>query len=314
MHPAASVIFFTSLSGLGYGLIVALSVATLLGLIDAGPRVLAIGLFSGMVIAAFGLSLSLLHLGHPERAWRALSQWRSSWLSREGVLAIAAFVPTFAVCALLFFHRASVDSALVSGLLITSILLSLATVFATAMIYRSLRSIDAWFNPWVPFAYLSLALSSGFVLASAYTTSFGGGSAAVIKIAFLLVLVSAGIKLAYWSSIKRSKARSNTASALGIDKLKAARQFVAPHTQENYLMQEMGYQIARKHADKLRKMSIGIGFVVVLLLLLPGSLGMQQFNLFCLWLAVLAGMVGIIIERWLFFAEAKHSVMLYYGR
>ena len=314
MHPAASVIFFTSLSGLGYGLIVALGVATLLGLIDSGPRVLAIGLFSGMVIAGFGLSLSLFHLGHPERAWRALSQWRSSWLSREGVLAIAAFVPTFAVCVLLFFQRASLDSALVSGLLIAGILLSLATVFATAMIYRSLRSIDAWFNPWVPFGYLSLALSSGFILASAYTTSFGGGSASVTKIAFLLVLVSAGIKLAYWSSIRRSKATSNAATALGIDKLKAARQFVAPHTQENYLMQEMGYQIARKHADKLRKMSIGIGFVVVLLLLVPGSLGMQQFNLFCLWLAVLAAMVGIIIERWLFFAEAKHSVMLYYGR
>ena len=314
MHPAASVIFFTSLSGLGYGLIVALSVATLFELTSLDARTLATGLFVGMVIAAFGLSLSLFHLGHPERAWRALSQWRSSWLSREGVLAIAAFVPTVAACFILFFQPARENSGLVHGLLIASIVLSLATVFATAMIYRSLRSIDAWFNPWVPFAYLSLALSSGFVLASAYATSFGGEPGGLPKIAFGLVIVSAIIKLLYWASIRRSQPTSNAASALGMKGIKSASQFVAPHTQENYLMQEMGFQIARKHAEKLRKISIAVGFVAVLILLLPVLLETQKFNVVCLWLAVFAGMLGIVIERWLFFAEAKHTVMLYYGR
>jgi DMSO reductase anchor subunit len=31
-------------------------------------------------------------------------------------------------------------------------------------------------------------------------------------------------------------------------------------------------------------------------------------------LAALSGISGIAIERWLFFAEATHTAMLYYGR
>ena len=314
MHPAASVIFFTSLSGLGYGLIVALSMAHLLALGALPPKVLASGLFVGMVIAAFGLSLSLFHLGHPERAWRALSQWRSSWLSREGVLALLAFLPTLCAVGLLFVKPSSYDSGLLRILLIASVVLSLATVFATAMIYRSLRTIDAWFNGWVPPGYLSLALSSGFVLASAYVASFGADLGALPGVAFTLVVVSALIKFSYWRSIKTKTPTSTAATALGVNGAKSVAQFIAPHTQDNYLLQEMGYQIARNHADKLRKICIFCGFAAVLLLLVPGIFAANQFVSVCLWLAVVAAMLGIFIERWLFFAEAKHSVTLYYGR
>src|SRR5579863_2444027 len=94
MHPSGSVIWFTTLSGAGYGLLF------LLGLLAGTPLLpdsrwfacaaLAVGL--GLVTA--GLVSSTLHLGHPERAWRAFSQWRSSWLSREGVAAVASYAPT----------------------------------------------------------------------------------------------------------------------------------------------------------------------------------------------------------------------------
>ena len=78
--------------------------------------------------------------------------------------------------------------------------------------------------------------------------------------------------------------------------------------------QEMGYRVARKHADKLRLLCIGVGFVLTLLLLIPALSGSGQIALVCVWLAVIAVMFGIIVERWLFFAEAKHTVGLYYGR
>src|ERR1700743_1805297 len=100
MHPAYSVIFFTSASGGGYFLLVLLGVFGGLGVLppDAVLGLIAFGLAFAMLTA--GLLSSTFHLGHPERAWRAFSQWRSSWLSREGVLSVATYVPAglFAIC------------------------------------------------------------------------------------------------------------------------------------------------------------------------------------------------------------------------
>src|SRR4029450_10589919 len=135
MHPAPSIIIFTTLSGLGYGL------AALLGLGLLDPAALATGLAYLLALALIsgGLLSSTLHLGNPQRAWRALTQWRSSWLSREGVLAIASFAPLIS----------SAIAAWWAGRFIwfcglTGTGLALATVYCTAMIYASLKSVQAW--------------------------------------------------------------------------------------------------------------------------------------------------------------------------
>ena len=85
-----------------------------------------------------------------------------------------------------------------------------------------------------------------------------------------------------------------------------------PHTEENYLTHEMGFRIARKHARKLRALVLACGFslpalLAALALVLPSA------SAWASWFAVLIGMGGIFVERWLFFAEAKHAVMLFYG-
>ena len=314
MHPAASVIFFTSLSGLGYGLMIALSLSTLFQLDLLSSTALALGLFIGMSIAAFGLSLSLFHLGHPERAWRALSQWRSSWLSREGVLALLSFVPNSILIVALWTDVQTGNSGVTHLLLVLNVMLSVATIFATAMIYRSLRSITAWYTNWVPLGYLTLALASGFLFASAYSFSADGDAGSLPKWAFLWVAVAALVKLGYWRYLRVSAELSTPASAFGLTDVRAVKQFVAPHTQENYLLKEMGYQIGRKHANKLRKICLAVGFVVALLLLVPALNGAGQTALICSWFAVIAAMIGVVVERWLFFAEAKHTVGIYYGR
>ena len=93
MHPAYSVILVTTASGAGYGLLVWLGV---LSAIDALPADRWFG-FAGLALSlgliSVGLLASTFHLGHPERAWRAFLQWRSSWLSREGAAAVATYVP-----------------------------------------------------------------------------------------------------------------------------------------------------------------------------------------------------------------------------
>ena len=93
MHPAKSVIFFTTASGAGYGLLFWLGLYGSLGLLPAGTWFAVVGFGLALVLVTAGLISSTFHLGHPERAWRALSQWRSSWLSREGVAAIVTYVP-----------------------------------------------------------------------------------------------------------------------------------------------------------------------------------------------------------------------------
>src|SRR6056297_515942 len=132
MHPAYSVIFFTTASGAGYGLWIWLGLRTLLdGIPDrAAPGVTALVL--GGVLVTLGLLSSTFHLGHPERAWRAFSQWRSSWLSREGVAAILSYPPA------LVFTAGWYWKALPAGLLTlaayATIVLAVITVTCTAMI------------------------------------------------------------------------------------------------------------------------------------------------------------------------------------
>src|SRR5262245_16278734 len=93
MHPAYSVIVFTTASGAGYGLLFWLAILTVFDNLPPDPILGVVGLGTAFALITAGLLSSTAHLGRPERAWRAFSQWRTSWLSREGVAAIGTFVP-----------------------------------------------------------------------------------------------------------------------------------------------------------------------------------------------------------------------------
>lgn len=309
MHPSFSVIFFTTASGAGYGLLALLGVLAPLGLTpsDAAFGFVALGLALGGITA--GLVSSTFHLGHPERALRAFSQWRSSWLSREGVASVVTYVPAG------LFGIAWVFFGVVSAPLgVFAAIGAVVTVFCTAMIYRSLKPIQRWHNSWVMPNYLALALMTGALWLSALLQLFGASSRGVAWLTLVAILLAAALKLAYWRFIDTTASASTVASATGLGALGTVRLFEAPHTSENYLLKEMGFQIARKHAAKLRRIAILVAFVVpfVLALLPLFTIG---------WPAALAAILaaplatlGVLVERWLFFAEAKHAVTLYYGR
>jgi DMSO reductase anchor subunit len=92
MHPAYSIILFTAASGAGYGLLAAAGVYAALGLMPADRGLGLLVLCPALALVTAGLLSSTAHLGRPERAWRAFSQWRTSWLSREGVAALATYL------------------------------------------------------------------------------------------------------------------------------------------------------------------------------------------------------------------------------
>src|SRR5215471_2934961 len=100
MHPALSVIVFTTVSGAGYGLLAWLGVWAMAGWLPADRGLAAASLALSLGAITIGLLSSTLHLGRPERSWRAFSQWRSSWLSREGVSSVATYVPAVLFAAL----------------------------------------------------------------------------------------------------------------------------------------------------------------------------------------------------------------------
>jgi DMSO reductase anchor subunit len=308
VHPSFSVIFFTTASGAGYGLLALVGALAPLGIApsDAAFGFVALGLALGGVTA--GLVSSTFHLGHPERALRAFSQWRSSWLSREGVAAVVTYLPAglFGIFWVFF----GVVSAILGTLTAIG---SVVTVFCTAMIYRSLRPVQRWHNGWVVPNYGALALMTGALWLALLLRLFGTGKEGVTWLVLFAIILAAVLKLAYWRFIDTSASAGTAESATGLGALGKVRLLEAPHTSENYLLKEMGFQIARKHAAKLRRIAFLLAFALPFALsLVPLASSGWPAALAALLAAPLATF-GVLIERWLFFAEAKHAVTLYYG-
>lgn len=309
MNPAPSIIFFTVASGAGYGLLFWMGLLRPLGLVPqtAGFGVLAVGL--ALVLTMLGLLSSTAHLGRPERAWRALSQWRSSWLSREGICAIATFGP-----ATLFFLALAGQTdwlALPTGLIAAAG--AAVTVWCTGMIYASLPTIRQWHHPLVAPGYLLFGAFSGAALL-ATLTSFWGAAMAPAAIAAVLGAAAFVLKRAYWASVDAGPPLATMESATGLGFIGKVRVLDPPHTETNYLLREMAFRIGRVHAAKLRRIASVAGFAVPAgLLLLALATGGALAGLLAVVAAGLAA-VGLIAERWLMFAEATHTVALYYGQ
>ena len=289
MHPAPSVIIFTSLTGLGFGLLVFLG----LGLPDTSGLVAFVFFGIAYLLAIGGLISSTFHLGRPERAIKAFSQWRSSWLSREAWLAVASLLVMAIYGAGLVFldTRWGVLGVIGSAL-------SLATVFSTAMIYAQLKTVPRWNTALTPLLFITLALTGGAILSGSVDTA-------------LLMLISAGIvQIVYWINGDQALARSGTsmASATGLAAMGTVQAFEPPHTGTNYLLREFVHIVGRKHAAKLR---------VIALILMIGTPTLFLSLPFNHWLAlgaVATHIAGVFTSRWLFFAQAEHVVGLYYGK
>lgn len=289
MHPAPSVIFFTTFSGLGFGLLAWLGFGY--------PAVTGWTAFVFFVIAyamaVGGLLASTFHLGRPERAIKAFSQWRSSWLSREAWCAVGALVVMGVYGAGLVFLGTRFTALGILGAL-----LSMATVFTTSMIYTQLKTIPRWNMPITPIKFLSLSIAGGALMSGQ------------VMAALVLLLVAGGVQLITWTMGDKAFGASGTnmATATGLGGIGTVRAFEPPHTGTNYLLREFVHVVGRKHATKLRVISM------ILMVALPVVLLALPFSHWLALLAVISHVAGVLTARWLFFAEAEHVVGLYYGK
>jgi DMSO reductase anchor subunit len=288
MHPAPSIIAFSTFSGLGLGLLFWLG-------IDQTPPTgwVAFAFFAiGYALAVGGLISSTFHLGRPERALKAFTQWQTSWLSREAWAAVGALVTMGVYAFLLVFFGIHLAVLGVIGAA-----LCLATVYTTSMIYGQLKTVPRWNTALTSALFIALSLAGGALLSGRVT------------IALVLLLVAGAIQGLWWKTgdtrFKQSGTDMKTATGLG--NIGSVRAFESPHTGTNYLLNEMVYTVGRRHAQKLRMIAFLLMLVVpVFLLLLPYP---HVFGI----LALISHIAGVLVSRWLFFAEAEHVVGLYYG-
>ena len=308
MHPAFSVIFFTVASGAGFGLFSLLFIADTFKLGGGFSREqLVIGGLIALALIVFGLLSSTFHLANPKNAWRAFNRFRTSWLSREGVFAVV-FMPLALVYLLCIWFDAPLWLRELTGLL--SAVLAWITVFSTGMIYACLKTIRQWHSPLVPANYLALGYTSGSLILLLGAVISGLDTLPYIAMAALILSVAAVLKAIYyfWISSPGLGPTINTATGLTRAKVKLLD---TGHTHGTFLTQEFGFQLARQKAGLLKLVVFVLGFG------LPGLMLVWVFNQqggqAAAIVAVIGGILGAAVERWLFFAEARHVVNLYHG-
>ncbi len=299
MHPAFSVLIFTVTAGAGYGLLGWLSANELLVMFAmTAAQKITVGIIA-MVLISIGLSASTWHLTNPKNAWRAFSRFRTSWLSREMVFALALYPIAGLYAASLAWEWGGLT--LWASL---SLILSLVIVFVTSMIYASLKTIRQWHTPLVPTLYLLFAALSGGLAFALLLAWQGHETSSLQDFLLLLGLITASVKIGYfiWFRLPSS---STIQTATGFSQHKVGL-LDAGHSAPSFLNKEFMFQVEQSKLVRMRWLMFMAAFIA------PGLLltGDGVFGLLAAWLIMMA---GLLVERWLFFAEARHVVRLLHG-
>ena len=258
-----------------------------------------------LAITGLGGMASVGHLANPKNAWRAFSQWRSSWLSREACLMVLT-MGLFFVYACLWLLTDTRITILGWGVAA----LATATVYSTAMIYAQLRTVPRWSGTPTPWLFLILAGAGGLLANAAASALAGIDGPGWLTFAALIIAAATAI---WWQTqaagARRGLYGSSLETATGLAGLGRVTSFERPHTGSNYLLKEMAYQVGRNRAFQLRRLGAVLGFALPMVLALI-ALAVGGWVLI---LALIAHVTGMLALRWLFFAEAEHVQALYYG-
>ena len=322
MHPAFSVIFLTTLIGAGQGLFLALYTSEVYSAFKVLPaqdpvHFHALGSLIVLVFLAMGLVSSFFHLGRPERAWRAAARWRSSWLSRE-VIVLPAFMAAVAAWGLIQLTGWNPQLFTLGGELVITLslltgtlasLLSLTLYLCTGMIYACIKQLQEWATPLTVINYTLFGLSSGFILATAFAAwkgiglvEFFGGWAIVLTIIAFAGRCSSLVR----NSLIRHKSTLET--ALGIRHAQIEQKSQGSMA-GSFNTREYFHGATPRKFKSVKWIFLVLVFPVPLLLL---SLGLGTQGISLLMAAFIIQYIGLLAERWFFFAQANHPQNLYY--
>ena len=300
MNPAFSVIIFTTLAGTSQGLFLALFTVELSGF--AAKPLIIWGAITSWVLAIAGLAASFFHLGHPQRAWRAALMWRTSWLSRE-VIALPVFIAAVGLwgAAHLWGWGHTAWWGAVAAVACVALFL------CTAMVYVSIRFLQEWASPLTVLNYTLMGCASGWTLASVLASLLAPAWALPLSAAALLWTLAAAA--GRWASLRRNarlKPRSTVQSAIGVHHGKVVQRSMG-FGGGSYNTHEFFHGKTAAFLRSVKWWFLLLAFVVpgVLLALAPATLPW-------LLLAFALQYVGLLAERWFFFAQANHPQNIYY--
>jgi len=322
MHPAFSVIFLTTLIGAGQGLFLALytgQVYSVFGVLpDQDPaHFYALGALLALVLLALGLLASFFHLGRPERAWRAAARWRTSWLSREVIVLPALMAAIFGWGAvhyagwkpLLFTFRATFEIDLSMAVGAVATLFAFLLYLCTGMIYACIKQLQEWASPLTVVNYTLFGLASGFMLAAAFA---GWRGSALVDFyagwAIFTTIVAFFTRMASLVRNARLKHKSTLQTAIGVRHGQIAQKAQGAMGGTFNTREFFHGASSRKYAF-IKWVFLVLVFPVPLLLALPG---MAADSTFLLLGAFAIQYLGLLAERWFFFAQANHPQNLYY--
>ena len=322
MHPAFSVIFLTTLIGAGQGLFLALYTAQVYAAFRLLPAQDPVGFYAlGSLVALLlligGLAGSFLHLGRPERAWRSAAMWRTSWLSRE-VIALPACMGVVAAWGLIHYsgwnpllftigNAFDVDLSFLVGA--TGTVLCFALFICTGMIYACIKFLQEWATPLTVINYILFGGASGFMLATAFAAwqgsglvDFYGGWAIVMTVIAFVTRSASLVRNA------RLKHKSTLQSAIGVRHARIEQKAQGAMA-GSFNTREFFHGASPRKYRFIKWVFLVLVFPVPLLLL---SAGLATQALSLLLAAFLVQYLGLLAERWFFFAQANHPQNLYY--
>ncbi len=321
MHPAFSVIFLTTLIGVGQGLFLALYTGEIYSTLDLlpaqGGQFYVIGSVIAVVFMAAGLLASFFHLGHPERAWRSAARWRTSWLSREVIVLPAVISATVIYGGLHYFGWGmTADVYAVKGLLSPTILVGAAGTVAafalflcTGMIYACIKFLQEWASSLTVINYTLFGLASGFALATAYAAYSGSELVSFYGVIAIVTTVVAFItRVASLFRNARIKHKSTLQSALGV-RHNRIQQRSQGFMGGSFNTREFFHGASVVWFKSIKWVFLVLVFPVPIALLVAG-INAASFDL--LAAAFVVQYIGLIAERWFFFAQANHPQNLYY--
>lgn len=322
MKPAFSVIFLTTLIGAAQGLFLALFTAQSYALFNLLPvqdshTFYANGSLVVLVLSTLGLISSFLHLGHPERAWRTAAMWRTSWLSRE-VIALPAFMGIVFLYGVAHFtdwkptlvtlpYGLMIDATLVIGVL--GMVLAFVLFLCTAMIYACLPFLREWHSPLTVINYILLGTASGFTLGAAFALSSAPELARFFSTWALIITVLAFVsRSASLLRNRRLKPKSSLQTAIGIKHPKIVQKS-SGFLGGSFNTREFFHGQSHATLRSVKWIFLAATFAVPVLLL---AVVLTTGALALLPVAFVVQFLGLLAERWFFFAQANHPQNIYY--
>ncbi len=296
MRPAFSVLFLTTLIGAGQGLFITLFFCELLVGASLPENFLLGGAVLVLVLSALGGISSVFHLGHPERAWRAMTMWRTSWLAREGI-ALPAFMAVVFAYALA--HWLNFGHTLAIGVI--GVVFAIVLFVCTGMIYAAIKVLKEWSHPLTIVNFIVLGCASGTTLAAAY--------AAYAAPDLVAGLAKAAFALTVLGLLTRAVSLWRNATLRPTSTLQTAIGIRHPHIVQK-AQGSLGGSYNTREFFHGKSPAFVRGILVALLL---GSFVLPLALVLTLpLLAFVAQYLGLLAERWYFFAEAQHPQNLYY--